>query len=118
MILRSDRSPDKAGVSLFEVMVTLAVLGFVLTVTLAALRQPSPKLQAAANIGSVMQDAQAVRLDAIARSEEVLFPTEHLCSGARTIVFFADGTGRGGPLCVGAQRLELNPFTGFLRVEK
>ena len=114
MILHSDPSGPRTGVSLFETMVSLAILSLVLAIAVTAVRPPSPRLQEQAAIAHLTRLAQETRLRAITETRPVAMTTDALCDEAQAPTFFADGSAMGGPLCVGARVLTVSPFTGAI----
>lgn len=115
-------SPSKhchktSGFSLFEALVSLTILSLVLAVTVAAVRTPSPALQARADIADLMREAEVLRLQAIKTAKPVDWsPAEQLCDAGRqsNFKFFPDGTGAGPDLCIASSRLRVHPLSGLL----
>lgn len=114
MISRSDIAGSRAGVTLLETMVALAVLSLIVAVAATAARGPSPRLQEEAAIANLARQAQDARLRAIQEGRVVEMVTEDVCEGAETPVFYPDGSARFGPLCVGTREIPLRPLTGTL----
>ena len=116
MISRSEPSGPRAGVTLLETMVSLAILSLVLAVAATAVRPPSPWLQEQAAIAELTRRAQETRLRAITETLALVMVTDALCPDAPPPTFFADGSATGGPVCVGSQELAIRPFTGAIGV--
>ncbi|WP_299695288.1 prepilin-type N-terminal cleavage/methylation domain-containing protein [uncultured Tateyamaria sp.] len=114
MISPFDPSGRRAGVTLFETMVSLAILSLILAVAATAVRPPSPRLQAEATLSELVRQAQEVRLRAIASGTTAVFDTDTLCDDAAKVRFYPDGSATGGPLCVADRTLTLRPLTGTL----
>ncbi|MEL7092177.1 MAG: hypothetical protein AAFN94_10635 [Pseudomonadota bacterium] len=114
MISRSDISGPRAGVSLFETMVALAVLSLILAVVAVSVRPPSPRLQAEAALAALQRQAQESRLRAMTTGNRVTMGTDAVCTNSPAPVFYPDGTATGGPLCLGARTITLSPLTGTL----
>lgn len=75
MISRSDISGPRAGVSLFETMVSLAILSLIVAVVATSIRPPSPRLQEAATLSQLVRAAQENRLRAIQEGRAVRMVT-------------------------------------------
>ena len=120
MILRSEpKAPRRrAGFTLFEVMVTLALVALVGSVTVAGLRGPTPELRKKAEIARFQEDFAATRLRAMREGAFRAHETEFLCEGASVLVIFADGSASGGPVCIAGATLTLYPVSGRFRVEQ
>ena len=114
MISRSEIAGPRAGVTLFETMVALAVLSLIVAVVAVAARPPSPRLQEEAAIAALVREAQDLRLRAIQEGRTVEMGSEDVCEGARPPVFYPDGSARFGPLCIGTRTLPVRPITGTL----
>lgn len=117
MTSRFDIAGPRAGVTLFETMVALAVLSLIVAVVATAARPPSPRLQETAAIAELSRNVQNIRLRAIQEGRAVTLDTDKLCDGAQAPVFFPDGSARFGPLCVGPREIPVHPITGTLDLE-
>lgn len=116
MILRSDIKGTRAGVSLFETMVSLAILSLIVAVVATSIRPPSPRLQQEAAISQLVRAAQETRLRAMSEGRPIRMQTEAMCDTAPAPVFFPDGSARDGPLCIGERRIAVRPLTGTLDI--
>lgn len=114
MILRSDIAGPRAGVTLFETMVALAVLSLIVAVVAVSVRPSSPQLRQQAALADLVRDAQDVRLRAMQEGRPVAIADDRVCEGARAPVFYPDGSARFGPLCVGERVVVVQPLTGTL----
>ena len=114
MISRSDIMGPRAGVSLFETMVSLAILSLIVAVAATAIRPPSPRLLAEAEISQLVRAAQETRLRAIQEGRPVRMETDATCDDTPAPIFFPDGSARDGPLCVGERQINILPLTGTL----
>lgn len=114
MISRSDPSGPRAGVSLFETMVALAILSLLVAVVAGAARGPSPRLQQEAAIAQILRAAQEVRLRAIQEGRAIAMGPDHTCEDATAPTFFPDGSAQGGPLCLETRVIRVDPLTGTL----
>lgn len=108
------------GVSLFEILLVLALLAAVTAVAFPALRNPSAAL-AAARRAATWSDRFAAARDRAVRDTRIttLDLTDAACDATlTTATFFPDGTVASPDLCVTSagilQRLHANPLTGRL----
>lgn len=120
MISRSEATPrrGRAGLTLFETLVSLAILALVAGVTVAGLRGPSPQLRAKADAAAFQERFAATRLRAMRDGVPLVHETELLCAGAGPLTVFADGSARGGPICIGDSVLTVAPLSGTFEVQQ
>ena len=117
MTLLSRRHPNQSGFTLFEALISLAILSLLLAVAVSSAKPPSPALRAKSNAARLVRTAGQVRLTAIeTQSTKVWVPGVVACDPdeATEYQFFSDGTAIGPDLCLFDMRLELHPLTGFL----
>lgn len=117
MISHSDISGSRAGVTLFETMVALAILSLIVAVVATTVRPPSPRLQEAANIAELTRAVQETRLRAIQEGRVVTLDTDAVCPQARAPEFHPDGTAAFGPLCLDGRQIPIKPLTGTLGLD-
>ncbi|MFZ5963022.1 hypothetical protein ACOXXX_08745 [Thalassococcus sp. BH17M4-6] len=116
MMSRSDRGPD-AGFTLFDVLISLAILAAILAIATTALRPPSPALLLERQLATLKNDAALARDRAVRLDRPVALPVP----GCQTdegseALFFPDGTARAtGPICLTqgglSRRLLIEPIT-------
>lgn len=124
MILRSDpRAGAQAGFTLFETLVSLAILSLVLAVSAAALRGPSPAIQLQQRITAVQKDAAASRDQAIRTRKVVSLEAGALaCDPDQPVTWFhPDGSASGPDICLSVdgltKRLQMDPLLGRYLME-
>ncbi len=112
--------PIRAGFTLFEVLVTLAVIALMTGVVLSARPSPSPGLQLNALASALIEGATAARHRAVTEGRDLLWEPDALtCDGAPVAVtFYADGTSDSARICLGntdrQMRFALNVLSGRL----
>lgn len=112
---RSLRS--QAGFTLFEALISLAILSLVLTIVVSSARGPSPALRAQSQVAQLIRDAESVRLNAIQNGVATEWePEVTVCDPENDpkFIFFADGTARGPEICLPTLRLRIHPLTGLM----
>lgn len=114
MISHSDLTGPRAGATLLEMMVALAVVSLIVVVVVIAARPPSPRLQQEAAVADLVRRVQETRLRAINEGRVVFMGPQDLCDGARLPAFHPDGSARYGPFCIGDREIALKPLTGTL----
>jgi type II secretory pathway component PulJ len=108
---------DQSGFTVFEAMLSLALLSLILTVAVVVARPPSPALQAEALASDLTRSAVTLRAEAIASNKTKIWtPEDAECEeDIKPLVrFFSDGSASGSDLCIGARRLRPHPLTGLL----
>jgi len=118
MTLRFRPNPARAGFTLFEALISLALIALVLAVGIAAARPPSPALQAQAQISRLGEAAAQARFEAISMNRNVVWePNIPSCEDEPPpqITFFADGTALGSDLCILQLRIRAHRLTGLLK---
>ena len=113
------RRTARAGVSLLEALVALAILSLVLGASAAGLRGPSPRLRLQGELAELRRGAAETRARAVLTGTPAALPIEAGCGApASMILFLADGTARGvGPCLESGDAvlwLDLDPLTGRL----
>ena len=120
MILRTERRA-RAGFTLFEALIALAIISLVAGLVLATNTGPSARLRLEAEISRLAEDASIHRARAVALATDVVWaPTAATCDGPPIKAsFFADGTAEASDICLtlGGEeaRLTLDPVSGRLR---
>lgn len=122
MILRSKPAPrrSRAGLTLFEALLSLALLSLITAVAIAGLRGPSPSVRLHRAAAELKTQVSEARLRAIDQNIlQVLTLSEAACgSVAPSVTLYPDGTAQGGPFCLFEQEqsliLHLDPVTGKL----
>lgn len=108
----------RAGVTLFEALVVLALLAILTGVALGARRGPSPALELARLVAARSAEAARLRRLAVETGVPTSLEAPDGCDGATTLVFLPDGTARGDDLCISvgdrSARLTLDRLTGRL----
>ncbi len=112
--------PARAGFTLFEVLVALAVISLMTAVVLAARPTPSPALRLNAAASALIEDATRARHRAVTTAtDQVWTPDALSCDGAEVrITFYADGSADTSDICLSEEerqmRLEINVLAGRL----
>ncbi|HHI70479.1 MAG TPA: hypothetical protein ENJ91_05705 [Rhodobacteraceae bacterium] len=124
MILRFDLfsyAGKKAGISILEALVVLAILAMVLGLSAGALRGPSPALQLQKQAGILIEKAANLRQRAIREGKKLTMENQTTTCDTtikQPLSFFPDGTASGPDLCLVIAdqrlRLHLNALTGRL----
>jgi len=110
----------RAGFSLTEVLVVLAILSLTVAVFATARPGPSPAMRQQAISTDLIVAASQVRAEAIVQGRSKLFSVQAaLCpDSVQTLTFFPNGTATEAKICLtGAQHdswLYLDPLTGLL----
>lgn len=113
MRLHFNAPRSRSGMSLFETMVTLAILSLVLATTATVLRPPSPALRAKQEAARLLREANQLRMQAVQTGQAQTWdPEVARCSEGGVLTFYPDGTGRGPDLCLFDLKLTLHPLTG------
>ncbi|WP_121022160.1 pilus assembly FimT family protein [Litoreibacter meonggei] len=118
MTLPSNPERRNAGFTLFEALVSLALIALVLAVGVSAARPPSPALQANAAFARLSKSATQAKLEAITQHRTAKWsPDAPLCEESTSVEFkfFADGTAHGPDLCILQMKLRLHRLTGLLQ---
>ncbi len=109
-----------AGFTLFEVLVTLAVLSLMTGVVLAARPVPSPALRLNAAAGELIDEATRTRHRAVAEGQDLLWePEAETCDAEPvSVTFYSDGTVDAVEICLSQEdrlmRLAMNVLSGRL----
>lgn len=109
-----------AGLTLFEVLISLAILALMAGVVIAGRTGPSPALTLNAKVADVTERAAAIRRDAILQGTDQVWQDDDLAceDQAFEVIYFADGTARGTDICIfvdpSQSRLTVDPLTGTL----
>ena len=92
----------EAGLSLFETLIALAILGLALSISMLQLRQPSPEMRVQSALAELRLDISTVRLRAIqSRTSQSLNLGNVVCRGYPTnIEVFASGNIRESETCL------------------
>lgn len=117
MTLPSEPHSKRSGFTLFEALISLAILSLVLAVSVSSARAPSPALQAKSEAARLIRSAGTFRLAAINDQETTIWtPDADTCEPEQTVEykFFADGTAVGPDICLFETRLRIHPLTGHL----
>lgn len=110
----------QAGLTLFEVLISLAILALMAGVVIAGRSGPSPALTLNAEIADLREKAAGIRREAILRGRDQLWQDDDLACDDETfeVTYFADGTARGSDICIAVEptqvRLSVDPLTGIL----
>ena len=112
--------PDRAGFTLFEVLVALAVIALMTGIVISGRPTPSPELQLNAEASALIEAATQTRHRAVAEARDLIWdPKARSCSGEpASATFYADGTSDSLEICIGSadreKRLSLNVLSGRL----
>lgn len=116
---RSTLGP-RAGLTLFEVLISLAILALMASVVIAGRGGPSPALTLNAKVAEVKEHAAGIRREAILQGGDQLWQDDALACDEEPfeVTYFADGTARGTDICLSVEttqaRLKVDPLTGIL----
>lgn len=113
-------TPD-SGFSLFEVMVSLAIIALITGVSIAAIRTPSPALVLEKRAADIISKVVAARHNAIRSATAISMEFGDASCAEDTIPtlsLFPDGTATGDTLCLkegdASLELSINAITGRL----
>lgn len=115
--------PADAGFTLFEMLVSLAILATILGISATALRTPSPAFQLDRQLGDLSNAISLARERAVRSGQAVAITLPSCGDTPRTeALFFSDGTARAtDPVCVAVddltQRLHIDPLTARIEVQ-
>jgi len=121
MTLHFDPAARRAGFSLLEMLVVLAVLAIITSIAAAGLRGPSSGLRLERQVAEMMADAARLRLVAIRTGVAQGLTVDDLTCDTQpgVLTFHRDGTASGPDLCLTestlTRRLMIDPLTGTLR---
>ena len=125
MILRSEHPRSaQAGFSLFETLVSLAILSMVLAVSVSAVRGPSPAIRLQQAATKLQKQVSEQRDQAIRARKARFLNIEGLsCDNGRRIVwFYPNGAATGPDICFSADglilRLRLDRLQGQYLTER
>jgi prepilin-type N-terminal cleavage/methylation domain-containing protein len=116
MILLSDKAVARAGFTLFEALISLAILSLVLAIVALAIRPPSPAIRAQSDAAQLTRDAIERRAEAVDKQKLISwYPDVPLCDDevSEVFQFFPDGTASGPDICLLNIRLALHPLAGI-----
>jgi prepilin-type N-terminal cleavage/methylation domain-containing protein len=115
----------RAGVTLLEVLVVLAILALSAAVAFSSLRPPSDALTLSKRVAELEKDFALDRLRAIREGRAIIRDVEALACEQDTnteVIFRSDGTALGPDLCLSegkiTSRFALDPLTGRLSEAK
>lgn len=110
----------RAGFTLFEVLVALAVIALMTGVVLAARPTPSPELRLNATSSALIEEATRLRHRAVTTGVDAKWqPDARICGEKIAVVtFYADGTADAAEFCLLEEgrelRIEMNVLAGRL----
>ena len=114
----------QAGFSIFEVLISLAILSMVLAVSIPAVRGPSPAMRLQQEAAKLQEQAFAFRDQAIRTRKAVGLDVKDLsCSNSQEFVwFFPNGAAAGPDICLQREgvvmRLRLDRLQGQFLPER
>lgn len=115
----SPSDPARAGMTLFEVLVVLAILALMTSLALGLRRGPSPALLLERQASELEREATRLRGLAISGGSPQALDAEACETDAEPVTFHPAGTANGGDICLVAGdhrlRLAVDPLTGILR---
>lgn len=121
--MTSPSDTSRAGFTLFEVLITLAILSVVIGVVIAARPGASPQLKLKADTSALIEQAAMLRNRAVTSGTKVEWQDETRACDETPFApkFYPDGTSDAGELCLKAEdrfiTLELDGWTGRLSVK-
>lgn len=111
---------SRAGFTLFEVLVALAVIALMTGVVLAARPTPSPELRLNATATALIEEATTLRHRAVTTGiDQTWSPDAQSCADNDIeVTFYSDGTSDAADICLAIDghdlRLEMNVLAGRL----
>lgn len=122
MLHSNQRSPnERAGFTLLESMVALAIVALMTSIAVSGIRGPSPKLQLERAISAVKREASNARLRAVTEQIPVVIKLPGCEIEEVDLTYYPDGSATGPLICVATAgftaTIRVSPLTGKLDPE-